>query len=38
MGYKDANILAEETLFIEDSAQHIEGAKQATVKNTLFRE
>ena len=29
---KDANILAEETLFIEDSAQHIEGAKQAGLK------
>tara|TARA_B100000900_G_scaffold416123_1_gene449264 strand:+ start:107 stop:733 length:627 start_codon:yes stop_codon:yes gene_type:complete len=29
---KDANILAEETLFIEDTAQHIEGAKQAGLK------
>ena len=32
---KDANILAEETLFIEDTAQHIEGAKQAGLK-TLY--
>mgnify|MGYP001237088007 CR=1 FL=1 len=29
---KDANILAAETLFIEDTAQHIEGAKQAGLK------
>ena len=29
---KDANIVAEETLFIEDTAQHIEGAKQAGLK------
>ena len=29
---KDANILAEETLFIEDTTQHIEGAKQAGLK------
>lgn len=29
---EDANILAEETLFIEDTAQHIEGAKQAGLK------
>ena len=29
---KDSNILAEETLFIEDTAQHIEGAKQAGLK------
>ena len=29
---KDANILAEETLFIEDTAQHIEGAKHAELK------
>ena len=29
---KDANILAEETLFIEDTAHHIEGAKQAGLK------
>ena len=29
---KDANILAEETLFIEDTAQHIKGAKQAGLK------
>ena len=28
----DANILAEETLFIEDTAQHIGGAKQAGLK------
>ena len=26
---KDANILAKETLFIEDTPHHIEGAKQA---------
>ena len=29
---KDANILAKETLFIEDNAHHIEGAKQAGLK------
>ena len=29
---KDSNILAEETLFIEDTAQHVEGAKQAGLK------
>ena len=28
----DANILAEETLFIEDTIQHIEGAKKANLK------
>ena len=28
----DANILAKETLFIEDTAHHIEGAKQAGLK------
>ena len=29
---EDSNILAEESLFIEDNAQHIEGAKQAGLK------
>ena len=29
---KDANILAEETLFIEDTTQHIVGAKKAGLK------
>ena len=29
---KDANILAKETLFIEDTPHHIEGAKQAGLK------
>ena len=29
---KDANILAKETLFIDDTAQHIEGAKKADLK------
>ena len=29
---QDAGILAEETLFIEDTAQHIEGAKEAGLK------
>lgn len=28
----DANILAEETLFIDDTAQHIKGAKEAGLK------
>lgn len=29
---KDANILAEESLFIDDTAQHIEGAKEVGLK------
>jgi FMN phosphatase YigB (HAD superfamily) len=34
---KDANIKAEETLFVEDTIQHIEGAKKAGLKTHHFR-
>ena len=34
---KDAKILAQETLFIEDTSQHIEGAKQAGLKTHYLK-
>ena len=32
---KDAGILAQETLFIEDSIQHIESANKLGIQNTV---
>ena len=33
---KDAGILAQETLFIEDSIQHIEGANKVGIQTQLW--